>query len=97
MWRSKLNSVTVSDLKSFAFMSKNALECLLFYIVTFLCCVKERMGPPAAFAGQIPVCLRLMFLERAGEGMKQRRLIETKSTPLPLLAAILFAEDTCCR
>lgn len=62
-------------------MSKNALECLLFYIVTFLCCVKERMGPPAACAGQIPVCMRLMFLERAGEGMKQRRLIETKSTP----------------
>lgn len=29
----KLNFVTVSDLKSFAFMSKNALECLLFYIV----------------------------------------------------------------
>lgn len=44
----KFGARAVSHLKMSGFTSKKAYERLLFYSAASLCCVKERMGPPAA-------------------------------------------------
>lgn len=81
----------MSDFKTNAFTSKEAFVCFLFYSVTFLCCVKERMGPPA-------VCrtnANLTAIDVSGEkGHETEQTNWGKVHPLPVWAAILLAEDT---
>lgn len=73
-------------------LSRQRMPPVLFFDISLLCqgengptsCMQDKHRFPRYW------CL-------CGEEMKRRRLIETKSTPLLLRAAILWAEGTCCR